>query len=80
MHHFRHGRFVFNFNSDMSGDVHVSEYENENQNWETKRVAEMQIPGEAFLEFVANYVRGRMITKLEKASTEEILGIDGVNR
>jgi len=54
-------RCVFNFNSDLSGNVLI-------------RVSdrEIEVPGDDLLGFIANYVRNRRISQLEQATAEEI--------
>lgn len=60
----------FNFNSDLSGHVKV------------RRVLyydgvtveqEIELPGEAILEFVAEHVRGQVIAAVESAPWQELL-------
>ena len=55
---------IFNYNSDLSGDVILI-------NKDTK--AEFVVPGKDILEFVANYVRDKNIATIEDMNTEEIL-------
>ena len=55
---------IFNYNSDLSGDVILI-------NKDTK--AEFVVPGKDILDFVANYVRDKKIATIEDMNTEEIL-------
>ena len=55
---------IFNYNSDLSGDVILI-------NKDTK--AEFVVPGKDILKFVANYVRDKKIATIEDMNTEEIL-------
>ena len=52
----------FHSNSDLSGDVIISE-----------NGVQYRVPGRDLLAFVANYVRDERIAALEHASDEEIL-------
>ena len=63
---FSHGKVTFNYNSDLSGDIIIST---------ALRYNELQVPGEALLAFVAEYVRRQRIGALEDASASEILGV-----
>lgn len=73
MHHFRSfseatddadEHTVFNFNSDMSGNVIIAH-----------RGQEIEVPGEHLLQFVANYIRQERIASLEQANDRQIFGI-----
>ena len=54
---------VFIHNSDMSGDVEII-------NSEGRRV---KVDGNDILQFVAGYIRGVRVSKLEQLTTNEIL-------
>lgn len=64
MHHFMHEGTGFLSNSDLSGDVEICVGE------ET-----LNVPGEALIAFVADYVRREKIAKLEQADDAELLGL-----
>lgn len=66
MHTFIHGDIIFNYNSDLSGDVAIS-YKGSQ--------GEYLVDGDAILAFVAEFVRNRRISALEDASDAAILGI-----
>lgn len=65
MHNFRNNGNSVNYNSDLSGDVILR----------NKHGQELEISGEFLLEFIAGYVANQRISKLESATTKEILGI-----
>lgn len=56
---------TFNHNSDLSGNVHIRAHDG----------PEYLVPGDDFLEFVAEFVRGHRIAALEDASAEDVLGL-----
>jgi hypothetical protein len=56
---------LIHHNGDLSGDVIIRD----------RHGREVEIPGAAMLEFVAHYVRRERISKLEQATTDEILGL-----
>lgn len=60
-----HKETIFHYNGDLSGNVTI-----------IRDGIETQIPGNHLLQFLANYIRGEMIVRLEEASDEAILGID----
>ena len=62
-HTFLNTRFIAN--SDMSGDITAIDLR-------TKK--EIEIDGEDFKNFIAEYVRTKRIERLERMSTEELLG------
>ena len=72
MHHFSGTKTVFNFNSDLSGDVLIHNPDTE-LGWDEQ--TELAIPGEDLLAFIANFVRNARISQLEQCSDSEILGI-----
>lgn len=59
---------IFSFNSDLSGDVHIT-------NTGTLPPTEVEVPCAALLKFVAEHVRRKRIIEIECMSTEEVLGI-----
>lgn len=61
---FRSGGFVFNYNSDLSGEFIIV---NNNDS------AIISLPGETILDFMATYIKREKINRLEKASSKEIL-------
>lgn len=61
---------AFIYNSDLSGDVRIRR-----NNAENTELITIDVPGEAILAFVANYVREQKIAQLEASTTAEILGL-----
>lgn len=68
MHSRKFGDFVFLYSSDLSGDVIIRKL---NETGEIE--SEIEVPGDALIDFVAAYVRGRRIAKLEQMGADEIL-------
>ena len=66
MHTFEGKSCRIHFNSDMSGKVHISDKETNE---------EIQVEGQDILDFVANYVRHEKISVLEQAETKDIFGL-----
>lgn len=60
---------IFQFNSDLSGDVLIV-----NKQAQTLR-GEKVVSGAALLEFVAEYVRTRQIAKLESLAVDDLLSL-----
>lgn len=58
---------IIYYNSDLSGDVEIVTGINGDK--------KVSVSGKDLLDFVANHVRDEMISQLENASTEDILGI-----
>ena len=58
---------IIHYNSDLSGDVEIVTGINGDR--------KVSVSGKDLLDFVANHVRDKMISQLENASTEDILGI-----
>ena len=56
MHNFKTEKTNFNFNSDLSGNVYIKNENNE----------EIEVNGGCLIEFVGNYLRGEMISYMEK--------------
>lgn len=69
MHTFQKDNVVFNYNSDLSGDVIISR---------TDENIGVRIDGQILLDFVADYVLSQKIAKLEdmEGNTAKLLGID----
>ncbi len=65
MHSLRFGETVFNYNSDLSGDVDIRR----------EGKFEVSVPGTHLLAFVAEYVRGRAVAELEDMPAYELLGV-----
>lgn len=59
-----HERTVFNYNSDLSGDVEID-----------CDGATIHVPGEALFAFIAEYVRRERIAAIENASDDKVLGL-----
>jgi len=70
-------RFIFSFNSDMSGDVRISaRYENyEDAGMDVGELFAINIPGQAILEFVARFVQREMVSTIENMPWDEVLGV-----
>ena len=66
MHTFNGDKTRIHYNSDMSGDCIIFNKETEQ---------EVRVPCEDILDFVANFVRGQKIGKLEQMETKDVLGI-----
>lgn len=66
MHTFKTDKTVIHYNSDMSGNVVLTNKETGN---------EIEIPCSDLLDFVAAYIKVRKISNLENMTTIEILGI-----
>lgn len=66
MHTFKTDKTVIHYNSDMSGNVVLTNKETGN---------EIEIPCSDLLDFVAAYIKERKISRLENMETIEILGI-----
>lgn len=64
MHTYESNGFLFHHNSDMNGDVIIVNKNNGE---------ELEVDGEAILDFVANYIRNEKIAKLENSTNKEIL-------
>jgi len=69
MHTFTGKATIFNHNQDLSGDVYVKDMRTGN---------EVRVPGRDILDFVASYVSGERISRLEQAETAEILGVERI--
>ena len=67
-----HFGYIFNFNSDLSGEVIISRGVAGDM-LATEAVS--RVSGEALLAFVAEYVRRRRQAALEDASVGELLGL-----
>lgn len=66
MHTWEHGQTVFTGNSDLSGDVIVTD----------KRTgAQMEVPGADIMSFAAMFVANRRISAIEQMQPHEVLGI-----
>jgi hypothetical protein len=61
---------TFHYNSDLSGDVKISRRDG----------GELDVPGEALIEFIANYVRNERIGQLEQEDPRVILGLKPARR
>lgn len=55
---------VFNFNADLSGVVSIAINDKM-----------LDVPGDALLAFIANYVRYERISELEQMDSHEVLGL-----
>lgn len=64
MHTYESNGYLFHYNSDMSGDVIIVNKDNEE---------ELEVNGEAMLNFVANHIKNEKISRLENITTKEIL-------
>ena len=64
MHTYESNGFLFHHNSDMGGDVIIVNKNNGE---------ELEVDGQAILDFVANYIRNEKIAKLENSTNKEIL-------
>lgn len=70
MHTFKGDEAIFIYNSDLSGDVEITMRPGKlNQ-------ARLNVPGSDLLSFVANYLRHKMIDRIEGMSDEEILEVE----
>lgn len=67
MHHVKIDNTHFNYNSDLSGDVHISS--------ETDANCQVVIPGKTLLAFAARWIRIQRISELEDMADSEVLGI-----
>lgn len=65
MHTFTSNKTIFHYNSDMSGDVVIL----------TPEKIEFRVDGRSILEFVAEYVRGQRIRRIENQEVDELLEI-----
>lgn len=61
--------FRIHHNGDYSGDVTIVH---------DKTKQEMTVPFTVLVEFVAHFVRGERISKLENASFAEVLGVEKI--
>lgn len=78
MHNAQHGRAIFNFNSDLSGDVLISVPSYDVQGGATPPTGEkprltVTIEGEALIKFVSNYLRRRLISHIEQIDVPALL-------
>ncbi len=64
----QHGHYIFQHNSDLSGNVKIIDKDTD------KQVGEVN--GYALVLFVAEYIRNKKIEELENASTCEIFNIE----
>lgn len=62
---------IFNFNSDFSGDVHITIPQTE-----PKISCEFKVNGNDILEFVAYHIQAEQITKIEQKSWPELLNLE----
>ena len=69
MHTFATDGVVFSYNADLSGDVSVLLVGDDGMATD----GPYEIPGQALLEFAAEYVRKRRISILESMDAEEVL-------
>src|SRR3989338_8314064 len=67
------GEVFIKHNSDLSGLVIITCVDSVGE-----KAGEIKVPGEALVEFVAEYVRGVRISALEQVSTAEVLGLNGL--
>lgn len=65
MHTLRTETTIFNYNSDLSGKVHITVDGGDS----------LQVSGYDLLRFIANFVQRQRITALEHASIADVLGI-----
>lgn len=65
MHHFDHQDGHINYNSDLSGEVHIV----------NSRGEESWVSGAMLVSFVADYVRRERITQLESMSDKDLMGV-----
>jgi hypothetical protein len=68
-HSIQIGNTAFIYNSDLSGDVKIVQLKGGGEN------DEMNVPGDALMQFAAKMVRENRISALERASDAEILGL-----
>lgn len=66
MHNFQSNGISFNYNSDCSGDVHITNVISGEH---------MEFPMDAILEFVGTLRLHQMISDLEQKSPRDILGL-----
>ncbi|MEK7562033.1 MAG: hypothetical protein AAB541_04190 [Patescibacteria group bacterium] len=64
------GQITFFHNSDLSGDVTIV-----SKSAEGIVNGELDVPGEAIVEFVAEYVKKQRISQIEDAEPTEVFGI-----
>jgi len=79
MHTFKSGEFIFNFNSDLSGDVNIRQIiDDPKHDGHGLVMGKMDVSGSALLAFVASYVRERRVSNLENMlgieTDKEVLG------
>ncbi len=70
MHSYQHTafeRFVIHHNSDLSGECIIVDTQDER---------ELRVPGALLLAFVADFVAGERIARIEQATPGEILGLE----
>lgn len=65
---------TFTFNSDLSGEVHISRHYFDEASWDS--IDGIKVPGWMLLEFVGDHVRGEIIDKLEQQKGREVLGLE----
>lgn len=71
MHTFQNNGVVFRYDADVPfGRVLICKFT------DSERVNEIDVNGEALLEFVAQYIRAEKISKIEQASWREVLGLE----
>lgn len=63
MRNFRTERTNFNYNSDLSGEVHIT----------NERGEEFEVNGECLLRFVTEYLRDQVISAIESLDTRALL-------
>lgn len=71
------GRYVFTYNSDLSGEVTIRRpAATVSAGPPQSLLLELKVDGRALLEFAAAHVRRARISKLENADASELLGIE----
>lgn len=71
MHRYSHNKWngSLHYNSDLSGDVKIL-IPTDERNWK-----EIEVPGFILLGFIAQFVSGQLISVLEQAGPDEVLGL-----